>query len=251
MPSWYAQREARLRDFFELSAGIELASDVTYSSHSTVAEERLEEFNLEGHVIPSAEAVPFDDAYLERLYPDRSRDFTTPTAQGVSCREAILSGHSRHQGQIIAVETTQKQQFLPHNRQCYGTHYGYDSAADPFKKYIGDAGFTTSSRFGHNYLSLRRFIEHVNDDWRRHDLMPAGYRLTICPPAVFNLIGTVFHPEWSETETLEVGFYRDEHRSAKCYEVGSNKPGDFSYIQAIDSDSEWELLGFRLALLDR
>jgi hypothetical protein len=115
--------------------------------------------------------------------------------------------------------------------------------------YLGDSASLTRSRFGHNYQSLRKLIEHMNQDWRRKELMPRGYRLTICPPAVFNLIGTVFHSEWSETETLEVGFYRDEHNNAKCYELGSDRPGDFSYICEIEAESEWQLVGFRLALV--
>jgi hypothetical protein len=79
--------------------------------------------------------------------------------------------------------------------------------------------------------------------------MPPGYRLTICPPVVFNLVGTIFHPEWSETESLELGFYRDENNNAKCYAVGSNAPGDFSYIHEIETESDWALLGFRTALV--
>ena len=79
--------------------------------------------------------------------------------------------------------------------------------------------------------------------------MPQGYRLTVCPPVVFNLVGTIFHPEWSRTESLELGFYRDENGNAKCYAVGSNAPGDFSYIHEIETESDWALLGFRTALV--
>ena len=79
--------------------------------------------------------------------------------------------------------------------------------------------------------------------------MPDGYRLTICPPVIFNLIGTIFHPEWSRTESLELGFYRDENTNAKCYAVGSNAPEDFSYIHEIETESDWALLGFRTALV--
>ena len=104
-------------------------------------------------------------------------------------------------------------------------------------------------RYGHDYSSLREFINLINQEWRAGGLIPEGYRATVCPPAVFNLIGTVFHREWSETESLELGFYRDEHGNAKCYAVGSNGPGDFSYIHEIESDSDWSLLGFRIALV--
>ena len=105
------------------------------------------------------------------------------------------------------------------------------------------------TRFAHNYLSIREFVRVVNEDWRARGLMPQGYRATICPPAVFNLVGTLFHPEWSETETLELGFYRDEQGNAKCYAVGSNGPGDFSYVRAVEGEEEWALAGFRVALV--
>jgi hypothetical protein len=105
------------------------------------------------------------------------------------------------------------------------------------------------TRYAHNYLSLREFVRVVNDDWRMRQLLPAGYRATVCPPAIFNLVGTIFHPEWSDTETLELGFYRDEAGNATCYAVGSNAPGDFSYLNEVEGDSEWSLLGFRVALV--
>ncbi|MBA2734061.1 MAG: hypothetical protein H0U54_14430, partial [Acidobacteria bacterium] len=66
---------------------------------------------------------------------------------------------------------------------------------------------------------------------------------------VFNLIGTIFHPEWSETETLELGFYRDEQGNATCYAVGSNAPNDFSYINEVEGEAEWSLMGFRVAIV--
>jgi hypothetical protein len=89
----------------------------------------------------------------------------------------------------------------------------------------------------------------MNEDWRERRLLPKGYRLTICPPAVFNLVGTIFHPEWSETESLELGFYRDAAGNATCYGVGSNAPGDFSYINEVELETDWTLLGFRIALV--
>ncbi|MBD0325690.1 MAG: hypothetical protein ICV68_04630, partial [Pyrinomonadaceae bacterium] len=139
--------------------------------------------------------------------------------------------------------------YLPDNRQFYGTPYGHDASADPFAPYMGQAGMMNGTRYSHNYLSLRAFISVVNDDWRARRLLPAGYRATVCPPAVFNLIGTIFHPEWSETETLELGFYRDPAGNATCYMVGSNAPNDFSYIDEIEGEGDWSLAGFRLALV--
>ncbi len=105
------------------------------------------------------------------------------------------------------------------------------------------------TRFDHNYRSMRAFFEIVNADWKKRGLLPEGYRVTVCPPGIFNLVGTIFHPEWSETETLELGFYRDGRGNATCYAVGANSPGDFSFIDAIEGESEWFLTGFRIALL--
>jgi putative ATPase len=43
--------------------------------------------------------------------------------------------------------------------------------------------------------------------------------------------------------------YRDENGNAKCYAVGSNAPDDFSYIQEVETEADWTLLGFRTALV--
>jgi hypothetical protein len=193
--------------------------------------------------------VPVDDAYLRRLYPSSPRDFTKAREHSPSYRERIVEGHGRHQGRVVGVETTRKPRYLPGNRQFYGTTFGHDATADPFAAYMGRAGMMNGTRYAHNYLSLREFIRVVGDDWRERRLMPDGYRVTVCPPAVFNLVGTIFHPEWSDTETLELGFYRDPQGNATCYAVGSNAPGDFSFIAEVEGDAEWSLMGFRLALV--
>jgi hypothetical protein len=250
MTGWIEECSERLRGFFELGANVELiAPKAAKFELPPEAAEGLAHFNIEWHVIPSAEAVPLDDAYLERLYPAAPRDFTRPREHAASYRDQIIKGHQNHQGQIIGVETTAKPRYLPENRQFYGTVYGHDPTADPFAAYIGRAGMTNGMRYAHNYLSLREFIRVVNEDWRARSILPAGYRVTVCPPAVFNLIGTIFHPEWSETETLELGFYRDEHGNATCYAVGSNAPADFSYINEVEGEAEWSLMGFRVALV--
>jgi hypothetical protein len=150
---------------------------------------------------------------------------------------------------MIGVETTQKPCYLPGNRQFYGSRYGHDPLADPLAAYMGPAGMMNGTRYDHNYLSLREVIRVVGDDWRARSILPAGFRVTVCPPAVFNLVGTLFHPEWSDTETLELGFYRDEQGNATCYAVGSNAPGDFSYVNEVEGEAEWSLMGFRLALV--
>ena len=53
----------------------------------------------------------------------------------------------------------------------------------------------------------------------------------------------------NETETLELGFYRDKQGNATCYAVGCNAPGDFSYINEVELETDWTLAGFRLALV--
>ena len=244
------EQESKLREFFGLASDAPLLSpeapilDVT----PTIAE-HLAHYNIAWHVIPSAEAVPFDDAYLARLYPMRARDFVQRDYHGQSLHEGLATGHRKHQGRIIGVETTRKPRYHHDNRQYYGTMYGFDATADPLASYLKQAGFRQTTRYAHDYLPLRELVNLVNHDWRAHSWLPPGYRLTICPPAVFNLVGTIFHPEWSATESLELGFYRDEKGNATCYAVGSNEPGDYSYIQRIETESDWTYLGFRVALV--
>lgn len=250
MKDWLADRSERLCEFFHLKKDANLLPfEAAESVVRPETDEHLALFNIEWHVIPSAAAVPLDDDYIERLYPKAPRDFNQSNGHRPSYREAIVTGHRKHQGRILGVENTPKPRYLPGNRQFYGTLYGFDATRDPFDSYISRAGLSNSTRYDHNYLSLREFLQVVNKDWREQSLMPTGYRLTICPPAVFNLIGTIFHHEWSETETLEMGFYRDTHGSATCFEVGSTSPGDFSYISDVEGKTEWALAGFRLALV--
>ncbi len=250
MKSWMEERASRLREFFSLASDTKLvAHDIVDPELKREVAEQLSFFNIEWHIIPSAEAVAMDETYLRRFYPMAQRGFTEPREHGLSYHDALIKGHAKHQGQIIGVETTRKPRYLPGNRQFYGTPYGFDATFDPFNFYIGRAGMTNATRYNHNYLSLREFIRVVGEDWRERGLMPRGYRLTICPPAVFNLIGTIFHTEWSETESLELGFYRDEAGNATCYAVGSNAPNDFSYINEVELETDWTLLGFRVALV--
>jgi hypothetical protein len=250
MPDLIGESSKRLRHFFELGREEELiAPEASELELQPEMAEGLSHFNIEWHVIPSEKAVPLDEAYLARLYPLAPRDFTKPREHSPSYHDQILKGHALHQGRIVGVETTRKPRYLPENRQFYGTPYGHDPSTDPFAPYMGRAGMVNGTRYDHNYLSLRAFLSVVNEDWRARAILPAGYRVTICPPAVFNLIGTIIHPEWSETETLELGFYRDEQGNATCYAVGSNAPGDFSYINEVEGEAEWSLMGFRVALV--
>ena len=194
----------RLRDFFGLGRDVELiAPEAAKPELRPEMTERLCHFNIEWHIIPSANVLALDDSYLARLYPMAPRDFTRSREHSPSYHDNIIKGHAAHQGRIIGVETTRKPRYLPENRQFYGTPYGHDASADPFAPYMGRAGMVNGTRYDHNYLSLRAFLSVVNEDWRARSILPAGYRVTVCPPAVFNLIGTVFHPEWSETRLLQ------------------------------------------------
>jgi hypothetical protein len=250
MADWMEERTTGLREFFgtgketELIATRDAQLDLPRESCDALAR-----FNIEWHVVPSADALPLDDAYFGRLYPSAPRDFARPHEHTASVRERLIAGHAKHQGRIVGVETTPKPRYLPGLRQFYGTPFGHDPTADPFAPYMGRAAMVNGTRYAHNYTSLRSFIAVVNEDWRARKLLPAGYRATVCPPVVFNLVGTIFHPEWSETETLELGFYRDERGNATCYAVGSNAPRDFSFISEVEGEGEWSLMGFRVALV--
>lgn len=234
MDNLFDEKQKRLREFFGLQENAELVSadQIESLAISPKEAENLKRHNIEWHVIPSKESVHIDtDDYRKRLYPMLKFDTGNRDYQKTESYEAIISGHQKHQGRIIGVETTMKPKYLPGNRQFYGTHYGFESNADPFAPYFGEAKIMSGTRYSHNYNSLRNMVNLITKNWTERELMPKGYRLTICPPVVFNLIGKVFYPEWSQTETLELGFYRDRAGNAKCYAVGSNAPDDFSYIK--------------------
>ncbi|HYO62534.1 MAG TPA: hypothetical protein VER08_02645 [Pyrinomonadaceae bacterium] len=250
MNGWVEERAGRLRDFFGLGADAELfAREEADFDVTPEMAEGLRHYRMEWHVVPSADAVPLDDAYFRRLYPTAPADFTRPREHGAGYRARIVEGQARVQGRVVGVETTPKPRYLPGTRQFYGTTYGHDPSADPFAPYMGRAGMMNGTRYAHNDLTLREFVNVVNADWRARRILPAGYRVTVCPPAVFNLVGTIFHPEWGDTETLELGFYRDAQGNATCYAVGPNAPGDFSFISEVEGDAEWSLMGFRVALM--
>ena len=139
--------------------------------------------------------------------------------------------------------------YLPGNVQHYGTPFGFDASRDPLSVFMGQAGFVTRSRYDHNFTSLTHLVQVLDTTWRNQQLIPTGYRVSICAPVLFNLIGTVFHPEWSQTASLELGFYRDSHGNAQCFSVGPSGPNDFSFVQLIETEGEWKHLGFRLALV--
>lgn len=248
MNSWIEERVERYREFFGVDSSVELLPPNAANFELTPELAGLDRYNIEWHFVPCGNAIPFDEKYLRRFYPSAPLFFTKCPKHEAKTLELLSAGHRRQQGYIVGVETTQKPVYMPRNRQFYGTRYGHDPHTDPFTSYLGLAGMTTGTRYNQRYPLLRKLLDILNEEWRERKLVPAGYRVTVCPPGIFNLIGTVFHPEWSETETLELGFYRDERGNATCFEVGANAPGDFSFVDIIEGD-EWSLTGFRIALL--
>jgi hypothetical protein len=209
----------------------------------------LAHFNLEWYWVPPADVLPLNREYFEKMYPLRARDFERASGHHPDYSQVLREGHARQQGCIVAVETTPKPNYLPGNGQQYGSLYGFENTAEPLAPYIGRAGFHNGTRYDHTYTSLYELIKLINEDWSERGLMPPGYRLTICPPALWNFVGTIFHLEWSQTQSLEMGFYRDDGGNAHCYALGSSQPGDYSYIRRLEQNANWSLLGFRTALL--
>jgi hypothetical protein len=246
--TWLHIRETALKAYFGLDGETSLLDPSTRRPQVTPrVEAHLDLFNLQWHVIPCVAAVPFDESYCARLYQRAPAQFTEPLHHGPSVRERLAAGHRQYQGRIVAVEATMKPRYLPDRRQHYGSAHGFDGSADPLNPYLDQAGLGRT-RYGHNYVTLRHLVQLITADWRRRELVPVGYRVTLCPPVVFNLIGTVFHPEWSETESLEVGYYAED-QSAHCYVVGANGLMDFSYVEPVEPTTDWKLLGFRIALV--
>lgn len=249
-------RAQTIRETFGLSARVDLVSaplDRVHIPDNTVR--RLRAFNIEWHVIPSTTLVPFDDAYLRRMYPRRSHDFDEPLYEELSVHQMLMASHHQVQGAIVGVETTQKPAYNPQTcQQFYGSQYGLDPTCDPLRGYIERAGLKSgprfiNSRFSHTPGSLRTLGAAINADWNEHGLIPAGYQLFVCPPTVFNLVGSLFHCEWSETPTLELSAYRDDRGNGFGLAVGSNQSGDFSYARRLGTDPDLRLLGFRVALV--
>ncbi len=246
---WIVERQMKLSEFFELGVETKMLETDFIPKLSPEMQHNFTRCNLEWHLVPSQESVPLDEKYFEKLYPLRPYDFSRAFGHHPDYTHVLREGHARQQGRIVAVETTPKPNYLPGNIQQYGSLYGFEASAEPFAPYIGRAGFHNGTRYDHTYASLYSLVKLINDDWNELGLVPEGYRVTICPPALWNLVGTIFHPEWSQTQTLEMGFYRDEGGNAHCYALGSNQPGDYSYLRRLEQNANWSLMGFRVALL--
>ena len=120
MKDWITDRESKLREFFELDSSTEIVSPAEADSFdvSENIREHLERFNLEWHIIPSEAAVSIEDAtYRKRLYAQLKRELPPVEHKKMSSYRAVIDGHRRHQGRIIAVETTAKPKCLPHAEQ--------------------------------------------------------------------------------------------------------------------------------------
>jgi hypothetical protein len=247
---WLRTCEDTLREYFDLSAdAVLLDSPTRLPALTPIIADHFRSVNLEWHLIPSARVVPFDNRYCRRLYPTARTSFHSGLSDGHTVRDRLALGHRMHQGRIVAVESTMKPGYLPDIQQIYGSKYGFETDADPLIRYLDHTSFGGTSRYGHKFLALGGFVEALTEEWRRLALLPHGYRVTLCPPVLFNLIGTLFHPEWSQTASLEIGCYWESPGSARCYAVGPNGDGDFSYVRAIETGFDWRLLGFRIAVV--
>ena len=243
-------RAEAIRHCFDIPGSAELLMPHMKALDSSPAmAAHVRDFNLEWHIIPASTAVLFDEPYRWRMYPTAPATFEVRDPRGCSTRDLLVAGHGHHQGRMVAVETTIKPDYSTPDRSFYGTLYGHDPTTDPLAAYIGEAGFLYGSRYGHDFLSLMRLIRLVDDDWRRRRVLPAGYHVSLCPPVVFNFIGTLFHTEWSATSSLELGFYMDARKDAELFVVGPNGPSDFSYVDRIETHPDWSMFGFRLALV--
>lgn len=251
--NWRAERIAKYKEFWQIpddqAAWATAAAEATDEAIVQKAD-GLAPYNIEWHWVPSDDELPFDEEYAKRMYPQALHQYTQAAREHrMDDLEHVKEGHQRHQGRVIGVETTIKPRYLPNNHQFYGTFYGFDQGADPLALYMGRAGMVSGTRYAHNYPALVNFLKVLGADWEARQMLPAGYRVGVCPPAIFNLVGAVFHPEWSETESLELGFYSDADGNATCFAVGCNGPRDFSYLNKVEGEADWSLLGFRLALL--
>src|SRR5688572_26744093 len=103
--------------------------------------------------------MPLNEAYYDRLYLMRPPNFSSGRIHSRSVQSMFEAGHARHEGQIIAVETTMKPTYLPGNHQAYGTQDGFDLNLDPLREYLAHA-----TRYVHNYASLKNLGERVNQD---------------------------------------------------------------------------------------
>ena len=79
MGNWMDERRSRLREFLGLSTDANLlAPGAIEPELPDAVAEQLSFFNIEWHIIPSAEALPMDDAYLSRFYEQAPRGFAEP-----------------------------------------------------------------------------------------------------------------------------------------------------------------------------
>ncbi len=68
-----------------------------------------------------------NENYGKQMYPLIKREVNPNEYKKTSSYRAILSGHQRHQGKIVGIETTMKPRYLPRNNQQYSTPYGYEA----------------------------------------------------------------------------------------------------------------------------
>src|ERR1044071_5781157 len=82
MHEWIEERSLRLREFFNLADDVELLSrQAPIPEVAPEIEEHLQLYNIEWHIIPTEQAVPFDANYIAKMYPMCGRDFARAVGQ--------------------------------------------------------------------------------------------------------------------------------------------------------------------------
>ena len=70
MQKWLELRSRKLREFFKITDDVELlSSKAVIPEADDKLNEHLLRHNIEWHVIPTDEALPFDEDYVARMYP--------------------------------------------------------------------------------------------------------------------------------------------------------------------------------------
>ena len=87
------------------------------------------------------------------------RDFTKEREQGPSYQWTPDTSRAHRRCRNHAEATLSSSQST-----VYGTPYGHDASTDPFALYMERAGMINGTRFAHDYLSVRQFIDIVNEE---------------------------------------------------------------------------------------
>ena len=208
--------------------------------------------NIEWHIIPSTAPGGVPTMRISRgcMRDGRATSTGCPTRR-TSVHQMLMASHRQVQGRSSASDDAKRfaSAELP---AVLRDQYGLDLTCDSLRGYIERRTRVRPAIHGRGfaYAGITPTLgAAIHADWTGRGLIPAGYQLFVCPPTVFNLVGMLFHREWSETPTLELSAYRDERGNGFGLAVGSNEPGDFSHARRLETDPDLRLLGFRMTLV--